>query len=148
MQQVTEFWAWLQAVNWPVWVVAMAWWGWVLFGTGLVLSFLMLARRDFARGCGNLVLLVSLALVALVVSVFLGISFPLIGTIFFPTLAGLLIGGGIGALFAEKGSRSRCPDCGGRIVTETFTDATTKRRGERIVCKSCGRKWKEAYHRE
>jgi len=144
MERVTEFWEWLQAVNWPVWVATMAWWGWALLGASLVISFFMLARRDLSRGSGNLALLISLALVALVVSVFLGIPFPRIGTIFFPLLAGLVIGGGIGALFSEKGGRSRCPDCGGRIVTETFTDAK-KRRGERIVCKGCGRKWKEAY---
>jgi predicted RNA-binding Zn-ribbon protein involved in translation (DUF1610 family) len=144
MQRFTEFWEQLIEVNWVDWITQMPWWGWVAFGVFLAIGVVILAGKDAARGCGTIVFLLALAVIGggvTILTLFTGQNVTLVITIFFPPMAGLLIGGGIGLVFAEKGKAERCPDCGGRIVQEKYIHPKSKRTGERTVCKSCGKTW-------
>lgn len=144
MTRFTEFWNWLLQVNWGAWIAAMPGWGWALLAAGLVLALVSTFRRDFWKGWGNVVLIAGLLLIGLVVAIVINVDFWLIATIFFPSLAGALVGGVVGSFFSEKGTGQQCPHCGGRIVLRRYVDSETRRKRQRTACSKCGYQWHDA----
>jgi predicted RNA-binding Zn-ribbon protein involved in translation (DUF1610 family) len=146
MEKITGFWDWIQSNDWIGWLTSLGLLGWVLLVVGVGIALALWVKTEFTRGCGSVLLVFGLLVVALVVALILGLEYATAAGFFLPVLVGLLVGSVAGSPFSSMEKGQKCPHCGGRIVHKSQQNAEGHT-VERIYCSKCGYKWHEGAKR-